>query len=126
MLTADAPEETGRIIDKPWGSYEVLTVGNGYQAKRITVVPAQALSLQLHRRRAEIWIVVQGQGSVTVQQSESNITVGDVIQVPVETQHRVRNTGSEDLLLIEVQLGAYLGEDDIVRLEDLYGRNSDS
>ena len=70
--------------------------------------------------------MVQGQGSVTVQQSESNITVGDVIQVPVETQHRVRNTGSEDLLLIEVQLGAYLGEDDIVRLEDLYGRNSDS
>jgi mannose-1-phosphate guanylyltransferase/mannose-6-phosphate isomerase len=125
-LIADLPADTGKIIEKPWGSYEVLTVGDGYQVKRITVLPAQALSLQLHRQRAEVWIVVQGQGSVIVQKTESNVTVGDVVQVPAESQHRVRNTGSEPLLLIEVQLGAYLEEDDIVRLEDLYGRSSDS
>ena len=110
------------FVEKPWGNYLVLHVEDGVQVKRIELKPGCRLSLQKHIRRAEKWIVTSGQGLATVGDRTIPVTRGSVIEVAVNEIHRIQNTGQEPLIFIEVQLGDYLGEDDIVRLQDDYGR----
>jgi len=107
---------------RPWGGFEVLLDEPAYKVKRITVNPGSRLSLQYHRRRQEHWFVVTGVGVATVGQREIPVQPGSALDVPREAAHRMRNTGAEPLTFIEVQRGDYFGEDDIVRLEDDYGR----
>jgi len=110
------------VVHRPWGTYASLKKENGYQVKRITVKPGEALSLQFHHRRAEHWIVVRGHGIVQIGDVEHETRAGQYHSIPLEEKHRLTNTGQEELVLIEVQCGGYLGEDDIVRLSDTYGR----
>ena len=109
-------------VFRPWGSYRSIDQGPGFQVKRITVSPGQLLSLQLHHQRAEHWTVVQGTAKVTCGEQLVTLTVDQSIYIPIETKHRLENIGEDTLILIEVQSGTYLGEDDIVRFEDKYGR----
>jgi mannose-1-phosphate guanylyltransferase/mannose-6-phosphate isomerase len=121
----DEAEQNPRVY-RPWGYYEGMDSGDRFQVKRISVKPGQKLSLQMHHHRAEHWIVVEGtalvsRGDETIMLEENQSTF-----IPVGTWHRLENPGKIDLNLIEVQSGAYLGEDDIVRSADDYGRDSDS
>jgi len=109
-------------VHRPWGSYQSLDQGDRYQVKRIVVKPAGRLSLQLHHHRAEHWIVVRGTARVVVGQETKVIHENESIYIPIGSQHRLENPGKIDLELIEVQTGSYLGEDDIVRIEDDYRR----
>ncbi len=111
-----------RRVYRPWGSYETVDEGERFKVKRITVKPGAALSLQMHSRRAEHWIVVTGRALVTVGKKQVPLEANQSIYIPVEELHRLENPGDEPLELIEVQSGGYLGEDDIVRFEDHYGR----
>ncbi|MGI6736345.1 MAG: cupin domain-containing protein [Anaerovoracaceae bacterium] len=111
------------IFQRPWGFYKTTVLNDLYQSKVISVRPGASLSLQLHRRREEHWIIVSGTGLVRIGDSETEVTGGRYIFIPRGTKHRIRNTSqSETLVLIEVQRGQYFGEEDIVRLEDEYGR----
>ncbi|GAB6195001.1 mannose-1-phosphate guanylyltransferase/mannose-6-phosphate isomerase [Lysobacter xanthus] len=112
-----------RKVYRPWGSYDSLAVGTRFQVKRIVVRPGAALSLQKHTHRAEHWIVVSGSAEVTCGERVFDLHENESTFIPVGTVHRLRNNGSEPVELIEVQSGGYLGEDDIVRLEDVYGRS---
>ena len=107
---------------RPWGTYVVLDDAPEAKVKRITVDPGQRLSLQLHHRRTEHWVVVSGTAVVTLGSEERVVIEGQSIDIPVRTPHRVRNAGPAPLVFVEVQLGDYFGEDDIVRLDDDYGR----
>ncbi|NCQ34842.1 mannose-1-phosphate guanylyltransferase/mannose-6-phosphate isomerase [bacterium] len=109
-------------VDRPWGSYESLLAVDGFQVKRIIVHPGQRLSLQLHHRRQEHWVVVRGTAKVTCGEEVSTLRPNQSIYIPIETKHRLDNPGTTNLELIEVQIGDYLGEDDIERFEDEYGR----
>lgn len=113
---------THRKVYRPWGHYDGIDAGNGFQVKRITVKPGAVLSLQKHYHRAEHWIVVRGTALVTNGEQEILLTENQSTYIPIGTIHRLENPGKIDLELIEVQSGAYLGEDDIVRLDDNYGR----
>jgi len=108
---------------RPWGHYVVLEDHPEHKVKRIVVDPGQRLSLQLHHRRAEHWLVIEGEGLVTVNDEEILVRAGEAIDIPREARHRVRNPGTVPCVFIEVQTGDYFGEDDIVRLEDDYGRS---
>lgn len=108
---------------RPWGSFEVLSAGDRYQVKRLVVLPGAKLSLQSHRHRAEEWTVVNGTAQVTLNQDTTTIAEGGTISVPIEGRHRLANPGTVPLVVIEVQVGSYLGEDDIVRYADEYGRS---
>ena len=117
---SDAPKKRE---DRPWGSYEVLTSGPGFQAKRLTVKPEKRLSLQWHRHRDEHWVVARGTAKVLVDGKEHTLGRGQSMDVPRTVEHRIENISSVDPLeIIEVQTGDYLGEDDIVRVEDDFGR----
>jgi mannose-1-phosphate guanylyltransferase/mannose-6-phosphate isomerase len=109
-------------IDRPWGWYQRLDLGSRFQVKRIVVEPGAALSLQLHYHRAEHWIVVRGTAKVTRGDESFLLTENESTYIPPGTRHRLENPGKLPLELIEVQSGSYLGEDDIVRFEDAYGR----
>lgn len=112
----------GEEVFRPWGSFEGLGQGEGYQVKRLRVLPGETLSLQRHRRREEHWVVVSG-APVAERDGESHsLTIGDHILIPLGAVHRIHNPGDEPAELVEVQLGDYLGEDDIERFEDIYGR----
>ncbi len=111
---------------RPWGSYTTLELGDTYQVKRINVNPGARLSLQSHKRRAENWVVVEGEALVTVDDRQIAVKKGESAYIPRQARHRMENKGSEPLVLIEVQNGDYLGEDDIVRYEDDYGRSEDA
>lgn len=111
-----------RRVYRPWGSYETVDEGERFKVKRITVKPGAALSLQLHYKRAEHWIVVKGSAVITVGERQMELVENQSIYIPVEARHRLENRGEEPLELIEVQSGSYLGEDDIVRFDDHYGR----
>lgn len=111
------------IGQRPWGQYEVLLDEPTYKVKRITVLPGQRLSLQMHHRRAEHWTIVVGEADVTVNDDTFRLTPGEHVYIPLEAKHRVANPGSEPLVFIEVQSGTYTGEDDIVRFSDDYGRS---
>ena len=115
--------ETSPVFDRrPWGSFTVLDEGNDYKVKRIEVLPGKRLSYQKHSKRAEHWVVVQGTAKVTLDDREITVAKGEAIDINIGSAHRVENPGTEILLFIEVQRGSYLGEDDIVRLEDDFGR----
>lgn len=111
-----------REVFRPWGSYDGIDAGDRFQVKRITVKPGAVLSLQMHHHRAEHWIVVQGTARVTRGDEEFLLGENESTYIPMGTTHRLENPGKLPLHLIEVQSGAYLGEDDIVRFEDTYGR----
>ena len=108
--------------ERPWGSWHVIDVEDGYKVKRIHVTPGSRLSLQTHEHRAEHWVVIKGVATATVDDTTTAVPTGDCIDVPLGAKHRLANDGDEELVIIEVQRGAYTGEDDIVRLEDDYGR----
>jgi mannose-1-phosphate guanylyltransferase / mannose-6-phosphate isomerase len=107
---------------RPWGWYETLALGPRFQVKRIMVHPGGRLSLQSHVHRAEHWVVVAGTAKVTVGETVRLVAENESIYVPLGAVHRLENPGRVDIHLIEVQTGAYLGEDDITRLEDVYAR----
>jgi mannose-1-phosphate guanylyltransferase/mannose-6-phosphate isomerase len=109
-------------VFRPWGSYTVLEDAADCKVKRLTVKPGQVLSLQFHRRRSEHWTVVRGSARVRVGANEFVLERNQSTYIPMGIVHRLENPGSEDLHLIETQCGDYFGEDDIVRLEDVYGR----
>ncbi len=109
---------------RPWGTFTVLDEGENFKVKRIEVLPGKRLSYQKHAQRAEHWFVVQGTARVTLDDREINVTAGEAIDIAVGSAHRVENPGEELLVFIEVQRGSYLGEDDIVRLQDDFGRTS--
>ena len=109
-------------VRRPWGSYTVLDEGPGFKIKRVVVKPGAALSLQMHRQRSEHWVVVNGDADVVNGEAEMRIHANESTYIPAGHKHRLSNPGEVDLVLIEVQTGAYLGEDDIVRFEDRYGR----
>jgi mannose-1-phosphate guanylyltransferase/mannose-6-phosphate isomerase len=115
-----------RRVHRPWGYYEGVDAGPGFQVKRLMVKPGHKLSLQLHHKRAEHWVVVSGVARVTRGDEVFDLGRNQSTYVPVETKHRLENPGSEPLLVVEVQSGEYLGEDDIVRFEDSYNRDSTS
>lgn len=123
-LRAEDREEvsTSRTGYRPWGHYRNIDVGDGFKVKRIVVRPGGQLSLQRHQQRAEHWVVVQG--TATIQRGDESLTLhpNQSVYIPVGTNHRLANDGQEELHLIEVQTGEYLGEDDIERLDDVYGR----
>jgi mannose-1-phosphate guanylyltransferase/mannose-6-phosphate isomerase len=108
---------------RPWGSYEGIDSGEGFQVKHIIVNPGAKLSLQMHHKRAEHWIVVSGVAQVTCGERVFSLKENESTYIPLGFKHRLENVGAEPLHLIEVQSGSYLGEDDIVRFEDTYGRN---
>jgi len=111
-----------RKVFRPWGAYEGIDAGGRYQVKRLTVNPGQKLSLQLHHHRAEHWIVVSGTAKVQRGDEEILLTENQSTYIPLGSKHRLENPGLVPLQLIEVQSGSYLGEDDIVRFEDVYNR----
>ena len=115
-------ETSPRFDQRPWGTFTVLDEGQDFKVKRIEVLPGKRLSYQRHAHRAEHWVVVQGTAKVTLDDREIVISAGQAIDIAVGAAHRVENPGDESLLFIEVQRGAYLGEDDIVRLQDDFGR----
>ena len=112
-----------RKVYRPWGSYDSIGVGERFQVKRIVVKPGAALSLQKHAHRAEHWVVVSGVAEVTCDDRVFDLHENESTFIPLGSVHRLRNHGTEPVELIEVQSGSYLGEDDIVRLEDVYGRS---
>jgi mannose-1-phosphate guanylyltransferase/mannose-6-phosphate isomerase len=114
---------THRKVFRPWGSYEGLDTGEGFQVKHIIVNPGAKLSLQMHHKRAEHWVVVSGLAQVTCDDKVFPLNQNESTYIPLGSRHRLENIGSEPLHLIEVQSGSYLGEDDIVRFEDTYGRS---
>ena len=108
--------------NRPWGSWHVLEEGDGYKVKRIVVDPGCRLSYQRHELRAEHWVVVSGTATCTIDDEVVVLAPGETVDVEVGQAHRIANQGAETLVVIEVQRGSYLGEDDIIRLEDDYGR----
>lgn len=108
---------------RPWGSFTVLDEGDGFKVKRIEVLPEKRLSYQRHSRRAEHWFVVRGTAKVTLNGNDFLVKAGEAVDISVGTAHRVENPDAQELLVfIETQTGDYFGEDDIVRLEDDFGR----
>ena len=110
-------------IDTPWGSWEVIREADSYKIKEIIVKPGQRLSYQKHSKREEFWTIVQGRATVTLDGDVVYLEKGNHIHIPIGACHRISNTSSFELKFIEVQLGTYFGEDDIVRIEDDYGRS---
>jgi len=111
-----------RKVFRPCGSYDGVDIGDRFLVKRIIVKPGACLSLQMHHHRAEYWIVVRGTAKVTKGDSSFLVSENESRFIPLGTKHRLENSGRVPLEMIEVQLGSYLGEDDIVRFEDIYGR----
>ena len=107
---------------RPWGIYEVLLDADDCKVKRITVNPGQRLSYQYHMKRSEIWVVISGEGTVTLEDEESDIFPGHIITIGPEQRHRVKASDTSKLVFIEIQRGSYFGEDDIVRISDDYRR----
>jgi mannose-1-phosphate guanylyltransferase/mannose-6-phosphate isomerase len=113
-----------RTVARPWGTYTTLQEGPNFKIKRIEVKPGASLSLQMHHHRSEHWVVVSGTGKVTVDDKVVLLAPNESTYVPVGAKHRLENPGRVPLTLIEVQCGDYVGEDDIVRFDDIYGRAS--
>ena len=107
----------------PWGRWEVLLEEPDYKVKRVTVLPGKRLSYQKHSKRNEHWSIIEGSALVTVDGKDTLLEAGQAIDIPKEAAHRVSNPGHSPLVFIEIQRGSYLGEDDIIRLEDDYGRS---
>jgi mannose-6-phosphate isomerase len=115
--------EKSKFDERPWGNYTVLDEGEGFKVKRIEVLPAKRLSYQKHLHRAEHWFIVQGKAKVTLNDEIFELENGMTVDIAVGDKHRVENPDSnEKLIFIEIQRGSYLGEDDIIRFEDDFGR----
>ncbi len=114
------------LITRPWGEYNKLFEESGVWVKRVEVKPHCRLSLQKHQKRSEKWIIVNGRGKVEVNGKEFALGPSSVIDIPIEAIHRISNTSDNPLIFIEVACGSYLGEDDIIRLEDDYARGNKS
>lgn len=114
--------EVGKIYQRPWGTYQTLALAPGYQVKILTINLGGRLSLQKHFKRAEHWVVVKGTPTLTVGDETRIYHVNEKVYIPLEVMHRIENFANEESVLVEVQVGEYLGEDDIVRIEDIYGR----
>jgi len=122
-MTEVTRNELGQETDRrPWGAYTVLDDDPTFKVKRIEVLPGKRLSYQRHARRSEHWFIVHGTAVVTLDGERRTVTGGDAIDVPVGTDHRIENPSDVPVVFVEVQHGDYFGEDDIVRLEDDYGR----
>ena len=116
-------KNSDKKVERPWGTYEIITKGNGFQVKRLIINPDSRLSLQWHRHRDETWVIVRGVAEIEVNKNKKNLGRGENIFVARTITHRIKNISVvEPLEIIEVQTGDYLGEDDIERLEDDYGR----
>jgi mannose-6-phosphate isomerase len=115
-------DNSPRFDRRPWGTFTVLDEADGFKVKRIEVLPGKRLSYQKHAQRAEHWVVVKGRALVTLDDRDILVEAGRAIDIAVGAAHRVENPGAELLVFIEVQRGGYLGEDDIVRLQDDFGR----
>lgn len=123
LKALDAPQAVQLPVDhRPWGNFQCLVKGQRFQVKRIVVKPGGQLSLQSHHHRAEHWIVVEGTAQVTVGEEVKLVTENQSVYVPLGARHRLENPGMVDVVMIEVQTGTYLGEDDIIRYEDVYAR----
>ena len=124
MMMQTAPQTVARIerVARPWGWYETVSEAASHKIKRIGVLPGQRISLQKHSQRSEHWVVVQGSAHVTLDDLSFDLTVGQHCDIALGQVHRLANVTSAPVEIIEVQFGAYLGEDDIVRLGDDYGR----
>jgi len=125
-MTENNTDNSPKFDRRPWGTFTVLDEGDGFKVKRIEVLPGKRLSYQKHAQRAEHWVVVQGTAKVTLDDEEINVAAGNAIDIAVGSAHRVENAAAELLVFIEVQRGDYLGEDDIVRLQDDFGRGPES
>ena len=123
LKARNVPQATQFPTDhRPWGMFESLITGQRFQVKRIVVKPGAALSLQSHHHRSEHWIVVEGTARVTIGDTVQLVSENQSVYVPLGTVHRMENPGKVPMVLIEVQTGSYLGEDDIIRYEDVYAR----
>lgn len=120
----DTVDNSPKFDQRPWGTFTVLDEGADHKVKRIEVLPGKRLSYQKHAQRAEHWVVVKGTARVTLDGQEISVRTGEAVDIPVGAAHRVENPGAELLVFIEVQRGNYLGEDDIVRLQDDFGRST--
>jgi mannose-6-phosphate isomerase len=125
MMT-EKTDNSPRFDRRPWGTFTVLDEGDGFKVKRIEVFPGKRLSYQKHSQRTEHWVVVQGTAKVTLDDREIVVEAGQAIDIAIGAAHRVENPDEQTLLFIEVQRGKYLGEDDIVRLQDDFGRAPES
>jgi mannose-1-phosphate guanylyltransferase/mannose-6-phosphate isomerase len=112
-----------KTVERPWGSYTVLEKGEGYKIKRVALNPGAKLSLQLHRKRSEHWVVVSGEAKVTRENETYLVHTNESTYIPINTKHRLENPGEVVLQIIEVQNGDYVEEDDIERFDDIYGRS---
>lgn len=121
-MSEQITDNSPRFDQRPWGTFTVLDEGDGFKVKRIEVFSGKRLSYQKHSQRAEHWVVVRGTAKVTLDGDETLVPAGEAIDIAVGSAHRVENPGDETLVFIEVQRGNYLGEDDIVRLQDDFGR----
>lgn len=108
--------------ERPWGRYEVLQEADNHKVKCIWVYPGKRLSYQRHQKRAEHWFIVAGHGQVTIDGQIKEVKPGDTVEFGIGVLHRISNTGTEDIIFVEVQTGSYFGEDDIERIEDDFGR----
>ncbi|MEP6924061.1 MAG: phosphomannose isomerase type II C-terminal cupin domain [Pyrinomonadaceae bacterium] len=115
-------DNSPKYDERPWGNFTVLDEGEGYKVKRIEVLAGKRLSYQKHAHRAEHWFVIEGTAQVTLNDEIIVVKSGEAIDIPLGAAHRVENPGAEKMIFIEVQRGSYLGEDDIVRLQDDFGR----
>lgn len=118
----NAMNEIGQSYERPWGSYKTIEMADGFQVKTIDVKPGGRLSLQSHEQRAEHWVVVEGTATVTVNDTVKEYAVNEHIFIPLQAKHRLENHTESLVRIVEVQVGAYLGEDDIKRYDDIYGR----
>lgn len=110
------------IGERPWGKYFVLADEPNFKLKRIEVLPGQRLSYQYHFKRQEAWTIIQGTAKITLDGEEKIYSYGETALIPLSAKHRIENVGSDVLVFIEVQTGTYFGEDDIIRLDDDFGR----
>ncbi|MCJ2116206.1 cupin domain-containing protein, partial [Methylobacterium sp. J-001] len=123
LRASGEPEADAHLrMYRPWGWYQRIDIGERFQVKRIQVVPGGRLSLQKHYHRAEHWVVVRGTAEVTVDERVVLVHENEAVYLPIGSMHRLNNPGKIPLELIEVQVGSYTGEDDIIRVEDIYGR----
>ena len=109
-------------IKKPWGYFEVLDTQDGYLTKKLYIKPESKLSLQSHKFRSEHWIVVRGSATVTIDENKYILNLNESIYIPIGSKHRLENNSENELIIIEVQIGDKLDEDDIIRYDDIYGR----
>lgn len=119
---SESINKIGVKYSRPWGYYKTIEYGKNFQVKIIEVFPTGCLSLQKHLYRSEHWIIVQGEATVTIDQKTKIYKSDQHIYIPKTSQHRIINKTNNNIMLVEIQFGNYLGEDDIIRIEDIYGR----